>query len=387
MIFEVETVLDPFLIHPPHLQKFQLGMLVAQGKEYGIVTQIDESDRPITIAWDCSTEEPFAYTLDEINVLKVAIVPLYHPKQTLVELPAGTTIKLTDGEVIRFDRSTIWLVESVARQQISISQAEKIYQFAIEFFPGKPFANLIELPKLTGEQPELSLIDLKIKAEIWLSLYAPSQFLEIITSAWQQQLKQQFSSQLEQRYCQEDLDIAWELSWSSFLDRRVMEEGLYGLKKGSRVLRKIEPNIELFGIVRSIQIDSLRPFQIAWENGTSFNYNFLELQSLKITRLCPLTQLSPNVTYQINDDGSYFKAYIAFRSKALANAWLKPIKAIVGRLGHLHKYELEQLRHIPDRPWEYEVEKPKYKTLAKNLEAIQKVAQLDLDSMPRARKS
>ena len=103
MIFEVETVLYPFLIQPPHLQKFKLGTLVTQGKEYGIVTQIDESDRPIAVTWDCSTEEPFAYTLDEINVLKVAIVPLYHPKQTLVELPAGTTIKLTDGEVIRFD--------------------------------------------------------------------------------------------------------------------------------------------------------------------------------------------------------------------------------------------------------------------------------------------
>jgi hypothetical protein len=51
MIFEVETVLDPFLIQPPHLQEFQLGMLVAQGKEYGIVTQIDESDRPITVTW------------------------------------------------------------------------------------------------------------------------------------------------------------------------------------------------------------------------------------------------------------------------------------------------------------------------------------------------
>jgi hypothetical protein len=95
MIFEVETVLYPFLIQPPHLQKFKLGTLVTQGKEYGIVTQIDESDRPIAVTWDCSTEEPFAYTLDEINVLKVAIVPLYRPQQTLVELPAGTTIKFS----------------------------------------------------------------------------------------------------------------------------------------------------------------------------------------------------------------------------------------------------------------------------------------------------
>ena len=366
------------------LNQFQRGTIVQQNQEYGIVTQINSnSDRPITITWDSQPDDPFAYTLDEINVLKICPLPSYHPHQTLVKLPNKHQLTLLSGELIQLEQSATFLVESVDKEQITVSVNDKVYQFPADNFPGIPFANLIQLPN-QKDNPDfaLSFLSLKIKAEVWLSINTPPQFLEIVTPAWERQLKQQFSSKITDFYAQEDFDSSWTVAWDQFLKKKAEEEGLYHLKINQQVMQKKSNLPHLLGRIQSIDRSSERPLQIIWEEGESCNYSLLELKALNIVPLSPLIQLSSHVAYQVSEDGSYFRAYIGFRTKKLAQTWLKPIKSLVGRLSSLHRYELENLRHLPDKIWEYEVEKFKYKTLVKKLDSLQKIAQLDLEKLP-----
>jgi hypothetical protein len=109
-----------------------------------------------------------------------------------------------------------------------------------------------------------------------------------------------------------------------------------------------------------------------------------ELKGLGIARIEPLVKLSPNVAYQISEDGSYFTAWIGFRTKALAKAWLIPVKKLVGHLSNLIDCQISELQHTGYK-YEYAVECPRHKTLNKRLEALAKVAELDLERTPFTR--
>jgi hypothetical protein len=109
-----------------------------------------------------------------------------------------------------------------------------------------------------------------------------------------------------------------------------------------------------------------------------------ELKGLGIARIEPIVKLSPNVAYQISEDGSYFTAWIGFRTKALAKAWLIPVKKLVGHLSNLIDCQISELQHTGYK-YEYAVECPRHKTLNKRLEALAKVAELDLERTPFTR--
>ncbi|MEZ2339536.1 hypothetical protein [Microcoleus sp.] len=95
-----------------------------------------------------------------------------------------------------------------------------------------------------------------------------------------------------------------------------------------------------------------------------------------------ISQHSFNVAYQVSEDGSYFKAWLGFRTKALAKAWLIVIKKLVGRLSYLIDCQIPELQHTGSK-YEYVVETPRHKTLKKRLEALREVAELDLEKMPK----
>jgi hypothetical protein len=136
------------------------------------------------------------------------------------------------------------------------------------------------------------------------------------------------------------------------------------------------------GRVQHLNVEEPRPFHIQWNSGELLSYSLTELKSLGITHIPTLIKLSPNVAYQVSEDGSYFKAWIGFRTKALAKIWLIPIKKLVGRLSYLIDCQSPELQHTGSK-YEYVVEIPRHKTLKKRLEALWEVAELDLEKMPK----
>ncbi len=85
----VEKVIYPIITKTESVVGFHLNDIACQGNHYGIVTNITpKSYRPITINWD--DNEPFAYTEDEIRVLKIKVVEELLPQKTIVFMPTGT---------------------------------------------------------------------------------------------------------------------------------------------------------------------------------------------------------------------------------------------------------------------------------------------------------
>ncbi len=95
-----------------------------------------------------------------------------------------------------------------------------------------------------------------------------------------------------------------------------------------------------------------------------------------------LVKLSDRVVYEINSDYAsasqtkrdkyptdreLLKAYIGFRTKKLAKAWLKPLKQIVGKLSNLKDCRREEERHLLEKKWQYFVETIRHK---KNIETF-----------------
>ncbi len=88
------------------------------------------------------------------------------------------------------------------------------------------------------------------------------------------------------------------------------------------------------------------------------------------------SQLSDNVAYEISSDYAsasqtkrdkyptdreLLKAYIGFRTKKLAKAWLKPLKQIGGKLSNLKDCRKEEERHLLEKKWQYFVETIRHK--------------------------
>jgi hypothetical protein len=139
------------------------------------------------------------------------------------------------------------------------------------------------------------------------------------------------------------------------------------------------------GTVQRLNVEEPRPFHIHWNSGEILSYSLTELKGLGIARIEPLVKLSPNVAYQISEDGFYFRAWIGFRTKALAKAWLIPVKKLVGNLSNLIDCQIPDIQHTGSK-YEYAVECPRHKTLKKRLESLAKVAELvELERMPFTR--
>jgi len=381
---EVVAVIFPFLADAPAEEHpFKLNDIVKTGNQYGIVTSLNKTEKPVTITWDVvSGEDSFSwsYNLDEIRALKISLVPKFIPKKTAGQLPTCTTIVLANSEQVQLGNATPFKVESLSEHHILIWALDQLYHFPINLFPGYPTICTIDIP--TPQQLKdarcLSVNELRIRAKTHLALEVPDNFLEFVIPVQKQQLKEKLARQLsEETYELLDFDIAWEEAWKQQLENLTKKQGFYGFREGDGILQHRE-GVQRMGKVQHLNVEEPRPFQIQWNSGELQSYSLRELKGLGIARIEPIVKLSPNVAYQISEDGSYFTAWIGFRTKALAKAWLIPVKKLVGHLSNLIDCQISELQHTGYK-YEYAVECPRHKTLNKRLEALAKVAELDLE--------
>lgn len=63
---EVVAVIFPFLIPAPAEEHpFRLNDIVKTGNQYGTVTSLNQTEKPVTITWDASSgEDSFSWTFD-----------------------------------------------------------------------------------------------------------------------------------------------------------------------------------------------------------------------------------------------------------------------------------------------------------------------------------
>jgi len=384
---EVVAVIFPFIPDAPAEEHpFKLNDIVKTGNQYGIVTSLNKTEKPVTITWDADLGEDsfsWTYNLDEIRALKISLVPQFIPKKTAGELPTCTTIVLANSERVQFSNATPFKVESLSEHHILIFTLDQLYHFPIDLFPGYPTICTVDIqtPQQLKAASYLSVTDIRIRAETHLALELPDNFLEFAMPIQKQQLKEKLIQQLrEETYELLDFDIAWEEAWKQQLENLAKKQGFYGFREGDCILQHRE-GVQQMETVQRLNVEEPRPFQIQWNSGKIPSYSLRELKSLGIARIEPLVKLSPNVAYQISEDGSYFTAWIGFRTKALAKAWLIPVKKLVGHLSNLIDCQISELQHTGYK-YEYAVECPRHKTLNKRLEALGKVAELDLEKMP-----
>ena len=216
-IKEVIAVIFPFLADAPAEEHpFKLNDIVKIGNQYGIVTSLNQTEKPVTITWDANSGEKtfsWTYNLDEIRALKISLVPQFIPQKTAGELPACTTIVLANSEQIQFSNATRFKVESLTEQHILISTLDQSYLFPINLFPGYSTSCTIDIP--APQQLKyarcLSVNELRIRAKTHLALEVPDNFLEFVIPIQKQQLKEKTAQQLsEENYQLLDFDIAWE---------------------------------------------------------------------------------------------------------------------------------------------------------------------------------
>jgi hypothetical protein len=384
---EVVAVIFPFLIpatakeHP-----FKLNDIVKTGNQYGTVTSLNKTEKPVTITWDASPGEDsfsWTYNLDEIRALKISVIPQFIPQKNAGEFPTCTTIVLANSEQVQLGNATPFKVESLSEHHILISTLDQSYLFPINLFPGCPTSCTIDIPAPQQLKAArcLSVNELRIRAKTHLALEVPDNFLEFAMPLQKQQLKEKLARQLsDENYELLDFDITWEEAWKQQLENLAKKQGFYGFREGDYILQHRE-GVQRMGKVQRLNVEEPRPFQILWNSGELQSYSLRELKGLGIARIEPIVKLSPNVAYQISEDGSYFTAWIGFRTKALAKAWLIPVKKLVGNLSNLIDCQISQLQHTGAK-YEYAVECPRHKTLNKRLEALAKVAELDLERTP-----
>ncbi|MEQ8387048.1 MAG: hypothetical protein RH949_32295 [Coleofasciculus sp. A1-SPW-01] len=373
---------------PPQFGDFQVGAIVQRDRYYGIVAKIEtNSYRPITIVWDSTPDEKsdcFAYTTDEIRVLHIKPLPKFIPHQTFICLPPKTVIQLEDGEILMFSQPSYFGVEAVEKDsdRITISNRCERLIVPLSSFPGFAIACTVQLPdkaKLEAASRSLSPSDLRIRCKLWLSLSAAINLLEIvyINPDYQDELKLRLIDKLNQsewgkEYTICDLNAAWGQAWQQHLDQLMNSQGLYGLKPGDLVIKE---GWKSPGTVVSVNFNFSKSFTIQCHDTTK-SYNRGELSKVETV------SLSANVVYQLAEDKGYFQVGIGFRTKALAKAWLKPIKRLVGRLSNLQRIDCPDYG-LTGKKWEYSVERPRHKTLSKRLEYLNKVADLNLEELPR----
>ena len=378
----VEKVIYPIITKTASVAGFHLNDIACQGKHYGMVTSITpDSYRPVTVNWD--KNEPFAYTEDEIRVLKIKVVEQLLPQKTIVFMPTDITVVLENGEQIKLDRQQKFLVANKSDRLVVVQNiaTNETYQFQLDYFPGQVFAHLIEpttvipLENLPFPQHEL-----KYKAEIWLLLEFNRLLLNNLTPALEQQLKQKWLQSLDRPFSPDDFDAAWQIAFSQFLQTQAEKIGLYGLKIGTKIIKQTVDNQFVFGHIS--EIDFYRSsFLLRWNDSETINLSYLEMKALSISTV-NLVKLSDRVAYEISSDRKLLKAYIGFRTKKLAKAWLKPLKQIVGKLSNLKDFRREEKRHLLGNKWQYSVEKFRHKKISRRLQDLETIARLDLEKPP-----
>ena len=102
------------------------------------------------------------------------------------------------------------------------------------------------------------------------------------------------------------------------------------------------------------------------------------MQQQNISHILPLVQLSPQVSYEVSEDGKYYRAFIGFDSKKIARSWLKELKRELGYLDNLIQFPLQQ--RPTSQKYHYIASHTRFKNLAKRRQKLVKIASWDLRS-------
>lgn len=357
---------------------FSLRDIVRRDKHYGVVAHLaseESSYRPVTIAWDSSGKpELFSYTWDEIRVLEITRLPKFVPLQTIV----------------RLENNELYLVEALSLELIQIrrdinGKTERM-QFPIEAFKGQPMASRYQPPSelVLSAAWTLTYSDIKVNCLVWLEQQHPGQFLENFSTQLHQELLQAYCNELQQwglKYSKTDLDAAWKAAMEQVIDRVSTEVGLWGIKKGDRILDHATAR---WGTVTRFHLLETKPVEITWDDGTCCCYPTGLLLMPCMTRV-NFVRLSSNVAYQQSEDGKYFTCFIGFNSKRLAQAWLRPVKKLLGQLGNLVCYESQP--SDTGKKYQYQVDNYKHKLLKNRIKYLKLIAAMDLNKPPLMKRS
>jgi len=234
--FRVSRVLAPVKIHQV-TEPFLKGTFVTNGKYFGVVSQvISNSHYPIQISWwESNSEqvsEKFCYSWDMLQTLKIKPLALFIPQKTFLTIPNGTLVITETDELIQLSQTLFWL-KSVDEAGYHLLHQNESWLFPLQDFPGIPYACLIDLPSknILDAAKNLSLTELKIRANLWLALNSPQNLLEQLhsspnlVSALKKAFIQSKYLQAEQ-FLDEDLQTAWQDVFLSYLEEKKRTVGL-----------------------------------------------------------------------------------------------------------------------------------------------------------------
>ena len=400
----VTKVLTPI---QPEEVKFSRNTLVTDGKNYGFVSQTNSrSSTPIQITWWESNSNVIAekmwYSWETMKGLNIQQLDLFIPEKTWIKIAANTLIELNTGKLCLFKQDEIFWLKAIDERGYQLVNQASCYIFSSVNFPGIPFACVNELP--SPEQLEkarsLSQVDLKIRANLWLSLNSPADFVKQLKVA-----PESLNDQLYQNFCNSDylqgenfqeteLNLAWNQALSEYIEEQKCAEGWQGFKVGDRLVQST-PKVSFkrslkgkqtsydyrFGKIIDLDLSPSQPqpIVVVWQGSDiREHYSPYTLEKENISPILPLVRLSPQVSYEVSEDGKYYRAFIGFNSKKIARSWLKELKRELGYLDNLVQFPLEQ--RPTSQKYHYIASHPQVKNLAKRRQKLVKIASWDLRS-------
>lgn len=177
-------------------------------------------------------------------------------------------------------------------------------------------------------------------------------------------------------YDEADFEAAWTKSWQNHITECKKYQGFFGYKLEEHLVKPDGEKGQIIDI--DISPECLNPIGVKWCSEETY-YSVIELKTQKISELIFL-QLENHVYYEKGKTNDYFRAFIGFKSKKLAQEWLRPIKKKIGELSHLKEF-IEAEKPTDDK-YHYQLEKAKHKRIERRIKNLEIVASWDLSQSP-----
>lgn len=399
---------------------FKRGTVVKQsrGKNYGVVESIqEESTTPITIAWWKQGQEnipwwdkrfrgrkkevvaeKISYPLDYMKPLGISPIEEFIPHRTFLKIKAGTSVILESGEIVQLGNNDVFFLSKLEEDCYYLVRPGEEWIFPSQLPPGEPIGYIIEPPTIRQLEAAryTSRIEIGMLAKLFLSeiKLEQVQLLEKIKLGENpgNDLKAAFRATASARrdMKSEDFDAAWEKAYEELLFIAKRSVGIWNYRIGDRMVYwegypayiKGKYQIQykyVHGFIKDLDITPSQPtLIIEWESGEENAYRIEKLHENQISKI-QLIKVSSHVSYEVSDDGKYYKSSIGFRTKKLARSWWRKLKKELGWIG-------DPIEASPDyNPTNLKyyciASKPKQKTLKGRLKHLGVVSQWNLDEL------